>query len=231
MINFDQVFAHVHYEYPFCMMLGDIHDFLEFSERNIEWQLLVVQQSIQRRTLESFGFDDNNLAQSEKNQLLETAEYRFTVALPMQIRYAALGALTNTTEWAARFFQSDWKPQLPTRPKNLRDSQVPATLLLAHFATTLSLAKPAILADYSHLVEVRNVVVHNSGVVRNLVKFKLQVLRTAIDALKGFSITDCHLVGKRVKIERGALDPYIEGMLQLLTDINTAANERGLLGS
>jgi hypothetical protein len=217
-------------------------------ERNIEWLLLTERHSIQRRTLKSFGFDDNNLAQSEKTQLLEAAEYRFTVALPMQIRYAALGALTSTTEWAARFFQSDWKPQLPrdfvpdvtvrdgdsiarTKPKNLRHPEATVPLLLEYFTTTLSRAKTAILVDYPHLVVVRNAVVHYSGVVSNLTETKLQDLKKAIDTLKGFSITDCHLASKRVQIERGALDPYIEGMLQLLTDINTAANERGLLRS
>jgi hypothetical protein len=117
--NFDPtaLLSRVHYAWPFRVMLGDIHDFLEFSEHNIEWQLLVERQSIQRREqLDNFGVDDDNLAQSYKDNLLENAEHRFTVALPMQIRYAALGALTNTTEWASRFFQSHWKPQLPTTP-------------------------------------------------------------------------------------------------------------------
>jgi hypothetical protein len=83
MTNFDlnALLTQDHYAWPFRIMLGDIHDFLKFSEHNIEWQLLVERQSIQRRTLDSFGFDDNNLAQSYKDNLLESAAHRFTVAL------------------------------------------------------------------------------------------------------------------------------------------------------
>jgi hypothetical protein len=223
----EQLFFQVAYNYPFSEMLGDIDDLLKFSEHNIEWQLIAERQSIQRRTLDSFGFDDHNLAQLRKDELLDGAEHRFKVALPMQIRYAALGALTNTTQWAARFFKSRWIPELPTKPKNLCASEVTASLLLKHFVTTLSLPETGILADYFNLVQVRNAVVHNGGVICNY--SKLGILEKAIDSLKGFSITDWHFFGKCIEIERGALNIYIEAMSHLLYAIHKTADERGLL--
>jgi hypothetical protein len=224
--NLDALFSQVHYAWPFRVMLGDIRDFLDVSEHNIEWQLLVERQSIRRRELDSFRFDDDNLSQSHKDHLIENAEHRFTVALPMQIRYAALQALTNTIEWAARYFQSQWKPPLPN---SLRNREVTATLLLQHFATTISLAKDDILADYSNLVVVRNAIAHNAGIVRTYIKPK--VLKKAVDDLNGFSIANWHFLGECVQIDQGALESYIDGLSQLLEDIHKAADEAGLLRS
>jgi len=77
------------------------------------------------------------------------------------------------------------------------------------------------------LVEVRNAVVHHGGIVDNYHKPK--VLEKAVDALKGFSITDWHFLGECIKIDRGALDPYIEHMSQLLENIHKTAHEGELL--
>jgi hypothetical protein len=212
------------YAWTFRVMLGDIQGFLEFSEHNIEGQLLVERQSIRRRTLESLGFDDDHLALSYKNHLLDSAEHWFTVALPMQIRYAALGALVNTVGWAAWFFKNEWKPPLP---KKLQNARISPLALFTHFDKTMALNKTTILRDYSHLSEVRNAVVHSGGVVRDYEKPR--VLRKAVDALEGFSITNWHFWGVCIKIDRGALDPYIDSMAQLLVEIQKTADERKLL--
>lgn len=217
----------VHYAWHFRVMLSDIKDFLALSEHNIEWQLLVERQSMRRAALNNFGFDDADLAEMHKDRLTVNAEHRFTVALPMQIRYAALGALTNTTEWAVRSLQKRWKPSLPTTPKNLRNPETTATSLLGYFAKTMSLSTTKIVADYSCLVEVRNAVVHNGGIIDNYNKPK--VLKKAVDALNGFSITNWHFLGECIKIDREALDPYIDGMSQLLEDLHKTAHEKGLL--
>jgi hypothetical protein len=217
----------IQYAWSFRVMLSDIKDFLALSEHTIEWQLLVEGQSIRRQEeLNNFGFDDDHNAEMHKEQMTENAEHRFTIALPMQIRYAALGALVNTTEWAMRSFQRRWN----SLPNKLCDPMVPATSLLKYFATSTASDTTNMVADYSHLVEVRNALVHSGAMVSNYRRPK--ELKKAIDTLRGFDITKWHVwLDDCIKIDRGALDPYIEGMSQLIKDIHKAAHERGLLQS
>jgi hypothetical protein len=231
MTDFDPaaLLRQVQYAWSFRVMLSDIKDFLALSEHTIDWQLLAERQSIRRQAeLNSFGFDDNHSADMHRDQLTESAEHRFTVALPMQIRYAAFVALTNTTEWAMRSLQKRWTQPLPTTPMNLRNPEMTASSLLAYFAKSTSLSTTNVVSDYPCLVEVRNAVVHNGGVVNNY--RKPNKLKKAVDALNGFHISKWHVWWDEcIRIDRGALDPHIDGMSQLLHDIHKIADETGLL--
>jgi hypothetical protein len=148
----------------FIIMLSDIDDFLALSEHSIDAQLLLEEQHIGWRELDN-DLQNADLARSYKDFLLKSAKHRFTVALPMQIRYAALGAMTGAVEWAAHFFQRSWKPRLP---KNLRNPRSTSALsLLEHFDMTMSLGKAIVLTDYRNLVEVRHAILHGGGIIHS----------------------------------------------------------------
>ena len=85
-------------------MLGDVLDFLDFSERNIDWLYGAEKQSIQRKAALGWGFPekDRYLESDYTELLLTNAEHRFTVSLPMRIRYAALVSLVTAVEWQAK---------------------------------------------------------------------------------------------------------------------------------
>jgi hypothetical protein len=199
----------------FVLMLTDIDDFLNFSERDIELQFIAEQQSIQQREVgDNFGFKNENPTRPYRDWLLARAQRRFMVALPTQIRYAALSAMTSAIDWTAHFYQRSWKPQLP---KLLRNPAITALPLLEHFAAEMSLNKADVLTDYRNLVEVRNAVVHSGGIFHNYNRPK--VLKTAMQHLNGFSIVSRHLIGECIQIERYALHPYIRSMSWLLHTI------------
>ena len=84
------------YAFDFRFMIGDVKDFLEFSEINIAWQLRRELQAIAHRT----DFDD--LPAGYREHLEETAKHRFGVSLPLRVRYAATLAFATSVEWAAR---------------------------------------------------------------------------------------------------------------------------------
>ena len=80
--------------YNFQCMIGDLIDFLEFSEANIEWQHRRELQEIKRReVIESFPM-------GYREHLEENAEFRFRVSLPLQVRYAAVISLVTSVEWS-----------------------------------------------------------------------------------------------------------------------------------
>src|SRR3989304_5298528 len=70
-------------------MLGDIEDFIEFSESNIEWQK---HRELRRAEQEckDMEFDNPQFKFQYQVQMLEGVEYRFEVSLKQRVRYAAL---------------------------------------------------------------------------------------------------------------------------------------------
>ena len=96
------------YALDFSVMLGDLLDLLEFSERNIEWLYGVEKQSIEREAAHGWGFseEDKSLESDYTKHLLTNAVHRFTVSLPMRIQYAALVSFVTAVEWQAKHLQS-----------------------------------------------------------------------------------------------------------------------------
>jgi hypothetical protein len=206
-------------------MLTDIDYFLNFSERNIELQYISEQQSIERRANDDeFAIKDENLARAYRESLVAHTQRRFTIMLPTQIRYASLSAMTSAIDWTARFYQKSWKPK---PPKNLRNPEITALRLLEYFDTTLMLNKAEVLKDYQNLLEIRNAVVHSSGLVHNYHRPK--VLKKAVEQLKGFSIVNRDPIGECVQIDQYALPPYIHSMSWLLHEIYVTGTTHGYL--
>jgi len=85
-----------HFAFYFAALLGDVEDFLEFSERTIAWQGRSALRTIRMTP------DPDKLPEGYLDHLLTNAEHRFTTSLAMRLRYAAVVALVTTVEWEAR---------------------------------------------------------------------------------------------------------------------------------
>src|SRR5450830_767121 len=87
--------------FDFQFMIGDVKDYLEFSESNIDLQyrreLQVIESS---KDLDDFqpGYRDH---------LEQNVEHRFKVSLPLRVRYGALLAFTTSVEWAVHYLNQN----------------------------------------------------------------------------------------------------------------------------
>lgn len=215
------------YAFDFCAMMGDVQDFLEFSELNIDGLLeREIHRIEQSAPLEDCEPDfKENYESSFKRQLIKDAEHRFTASLPMRIRYAALVALVSTVEWQTKFLVSSKMPalEIPKEPSN--------TNVLVRFLMGLDAATGGYhtqtLREYGWLVWVRNAVTHAAGLIRDYERGP--ELMEIIPQLPGFSIDHWHFFGESVKIERGALNPYIERMQVAVPDLEERGHNMGLL--
>lgn len=204
-----------HFAFSFGALIGDVEDFLDFSERNIEWQRHSAIQAI-RRMPDLEGFPEGYL-----DHLLANAEHRFTTSLPMRLRYASLVSLVTTVEWETRILGEYAAFPITAKPTGVNNT----VHILRSFESHLTLEAGPTIDDYERIVFVRNVISHNAGVVPSC-DFEDQ-LRAAIKHLSGFSIVNWHFVGECVKIEKGALNTYIRAMTRLLPQIWEEADRRG----
>jgi hypothetical protein len=201
----------------FQFMTGDLKDFLDSSERNIEQQYHHECESVQRRAeTEDFpgGFAEH---------LLLNAEHRFKVSLPLRVRYGALLGLTTSVEWAIQFLVESLRAPLRPTPKNRN----PTVHALSELAARTRLGKDELVQDYEALVHVRNCVTHAAGIVKHF-KYRDE-LCSAVGRLVGFSIDKWHFIGEHICIQRGALNRYIENTTQLVVALHEACYEQGLL--
>ena len=84
------------YDFDFQFMIGDVKDFLEFSENNIDLQYQRELQAISHRK----NWDESPSGYRE--HLEQNIDHRFRVSLPLHIRYSAVLALTTSVEWSAK---------------------------------------------------------------------------------------------------------------------------------
>ena len=198
-------------------MIGDVLDFLDFSESNIEWlyrrELLVISK---RAEVEEFpcGYREH----------LETnAEHRFKVSLPLRVRYGAVIALTTSVEWSIRFILEGLKVSVGKKPKNCNET-VHALFVLQQ---RTGVESAVLVKDYQALVWVRNCIAHSAGIEEHY-KHR-DKLPAAVNRLTGFTLDNWHFFGKHVCIEKGALNHYVQRMGELIVALHKAADELGLL--
>src|SRR5260370_10198684 len=96
------------YAFDFEFMIGDVEDFLESSERNIDLQYRRELHEIYQRDLDGFPPD-------YRDHLEETASYRFKVSLPLRVRYGALLAFTTSVEWSIKILNESAKKPVPEK--------------------------------------------------------------------------------------------------------------------
>lgn len=208
------------YAFDFQFMIGEVQDYLDFAENNLEWQYRAELQSLSLRAeMEAFA----GFPQGYREHLETNVEHRFKVSLPLRIRYGALLALTTTVEWSVAYLF-----QRLTRPVGKKPKGKNKTIYaLEVINERVGLKRDAPIKAFEALVWVRNCIVHGSGIERDY-KYR-EKLSEAIQQLNGFSLANWHCFGSHVAIEKGALDNYIEEMKHFVVDLHKVACEKGVI--
>lgn len=201
----------------FQFMIGDVKDFLEFSESNIDWQYRRELQAI------AHGRDYDNLPPSYRHHIEQNAEHRFKVSLPLRVRYGAVLAFTTAVEWTIGYLNKCATSPVP----DLRDGSNLTVKILRNFSASVSVDAGAVIDDYEALVQIRNCIAHSAGIVETY-RHK-DDLPAAVSRIDGITIANWHFFGDQVCIERGALEPHIERAAELVVTLHSALRARGLL--
>lgn len=203
--------------FDFQFMIGDVKDFLEFSESNIDWQY--------RRELQAIGHrkDVDDFPHGYRDHLEQNAEHRFRVSLPLRVRYGALLAFTTSVEWAVGYLNRCAFSPVP----DVRDGTNLTVKTLREFAARAGVDDVTVIDDYEALVQIRNCVAHSAGVVETY-RFKND-LPAAVSRLNGVTLANWHFFGDQICIERGALEPHIDRAAELVVSLHSVMRERGLL--
>ena len=204
------------YGFDFQFMIGDVEDFLEFSETNIEWQYLRELLAINHRE------ETEDLEPGYRDHLKTNAEHRFTVSLPLRVRYGALVAFTTSVEWAVGYIVGRLKGLLSQVPSGKN----PTVHFLLELNKITGLGDLDLIHNYGALVNARNCIVHSSGLVKNY-RFREELQRD-ISRLQGIHLGNWHFFGEHVCIERCALSPYIRGMASSIVKLHEACDKMGL---
>jgi hypothetical protein len=216
-IDLGRILNEPHYALDFQIMAGDLLDFLDTSEQNIEHLYHRECEEAQRRAMTA-GLPDGYQAHIQAN-----ADHRFRVSLPLRVRYGALIGLTTTVEWAVKDLKRGIRDPLGKCP---RGRNLTVHTLSALNARTRVGFDEAVL-DYEALVRVRHFITHAAGIVAS--GDCGRGLNAAIERLDGFSVDSRHFLGPHVCIERGALNRYVNEIGQLVVALYRACCEQGLV--
>lgn len=216
-INLEPLLNEPIYASDFQSMIGDVEDFIDFSEANIDWQYRRELQAIGRKA-EIEEFPDGYREHLETN-----AEHRFKVSLPLRVRYGAVIALTTSVEWAVGFLVKRLKEPLA----KTSDGQNFTVNALFQLNDSTSLGKVEVVQDYEAIVHIRNCIAHSAGIGEHY--RHRDRLPAAIARLTGFSLANWHCFGTHICIDRGALNPYVRDMGNMIVAIHKTVHEQGLL--
>lgn len=203
------------YAFDFQVMIGDVIDYLDFSDDHIEWQLRLKLQEINRR------HKIEGLPQGYREHLVENAKFRFGVTLPLRIRYSALVSLVTSVEWSIQHLVKHLDVSVPTRPKYENKTIRELEGLQASTGMRLSEDGITILRDF---VQVRNCIVHNAGLIKGD-KYSEKVA-ASVKRLDGFLLKNLHFLGTHVWIEKGSLNPYAERLKQVVVELHKAGHSQ-----
>ena len=203
-------------------MLGDIEDFIDFSEGNIEWQRRRELRRAERECDEE-QFDDPQFAAQYRDQTIDGVTFRFDVSLTQRVRYAALTSLITTIEWVLISLKNRAAIAVPNKP----DGKNEAVHLLEVFNKAASLDLTSQIQLIETLVQVRNCIVHAAGL---LASYKHgSELRQRLCAFPGIKISDINFLGDGIEIEHGHLQGFLEDAKRWLPSLEKAMHEKGLL--
>ncbi len=206
------------YDFDFQFMIGDVKDFLEFSENNIDLQYQRELQAISHRK----NWDESPSGYRE--HLEQNIDHRFRVSLPLSIRYGAVLALTTSVEWSVKHLNK--QALEPIKDKTNKEDETNIVKVLKELAARARLSAQPTIDNFEALVYVRNCIAHSAGILETYRHKK--ALPSAVARLHGFSLTDWHIFGDHVCIERGALNPYIDQMRELVINLHRTMHEKGL---
>lgn len=203
-------------------MLGDIEDFIEFSESNIGWQKhRELRRAEQEATI--MGFDDPRMEAQYLDQSLQGVEYRFEVSLKQRVRYAALVSLITTIEWVLIALKKQTSFDFPKTP----DKKNEAVHILSVFNEKATLSLEQNIVSLEALVFIRNCIVHAAGL---LVSYKHETeLRETLSNLTGVKVSNQNFLGDGIEIETGFLEGVIKDVRLWLPNVEKVVSEQGLL--
>lgn len=203
-------------------MLGDVEDFVEFSERNIGWQK---NRELRRAEHECDveEFDAPSIEAQYRDQTLEDVEYRFEVSLKQRVRYAALTALITTVEWCLISLKNRASFDFPKKPKSRNE----AVHILSTFNDKMALGLEAKIQFVENLAQARNCIIHAAGLL-NSYQYESQ-LRESLDTLHGMKVSNINFLGESIEIEPGFLENTIEDFRLWLPQLEKTAIQHGHL--
>jgi hypothetical protein len=202
-------------------VFGDIQQFLEFAESNIG-----PQKAAELKRIDDEGpeFDDESASDSFRQHQLENANFRFDVALPMRIRYAALMSFIGTVEWSMKVMTP--KFTVPKKPHQVSET----VHLVREFAARCGMSIAFEIDQLEFLTWIRNAITHNAGLLKGAQR-AAQIRAGMATYAPGFKLSDWHFIGETVEIERGALDPIIEHWSEVIHELHTIAFKKKLIQS
>ena len=211
------------YSWDVSTLLSGIVDFLDFSERNLDWQR---RREIERARQEAeeldFGPEDAHLLPNARRQLVESAELRFDIGLSQSVRYAGVVAYVTSIEWCMTLFAARLSEPAPQRPQRKNA----AVHILEHINTKLPRPRSEEATMLERIVFVRNCITHAAGLVR-VYKYESGV-RKAAAALNGFSISDAAGLGDRIHIDAGAVDDLARRALYWIPALDKECSNNGV---
>lgn len=203
-------------------MLGDVEDFIEFSESNIGWQ----KNRELRRAEQEFDdakFDDPREEAQYQDQTLEGVEFRFEVSLKQRVRYAALTTLITTIEWVLLALKKRTSFTFPDKPAGMSE----AVHILSLFNEKAALGLEQKIMFLETLIYIRNCIIHSAGL---LASYRHETeLRQRLVTLTGVKISDLNFLGDGIEIETGFLEGVIKDVRFWLPNVEKMALERRLL--
>jgi hypothetical protein len=221
-IDLDRLINEPIYAFDFQFMIGDIQDYLDFSEKNIEWQYRSELQSIRFR---AEAGDFKGIPHGYREHLEASAEHRFNVSLSLRVRYGALLALITAVEWSVKYLAQQLIEPVGNTPK-CKNKTIYALEVLNK---RTDLGRDGPIRDFEALVRVRNCVVHSAGLESD--DKNRATLAEEVQRLKGVSLANWHFFGSHVAIQKGALDKYIQEMEHLIVDLHKALHEKKFIRS
>ena len=206
--NLQEFLSRPIYALDFQVMIGDVVDFLDFSERNIESQFQLELQAIP----EKVAPEDRSTGLVE--HLEDSARFRFQVALPLRLRYAVVIALVTSIEWSVRLLVTQLDVKVPSEPK----SESRTIREIRGLRAVAGMEGEEEIRIARDLVQIRNCIAHSAGLIRY--DKRSEDIRLSVDRLDGFSLEKMHFLGEHVYIAKGALNPYAEKLKQLVVDLH-----------
>lgn len=203
-------------------MLGDVEDFINFSEANIDWQKKRELRRAEQECDEE-EFDDVHFAAQYRDQRLEGVKYRFEVSLTQRVRYAALMSLITTIEWVLLALEKRSSFSFPKKP----DGKNEAVHILEVFDQKASLGLQPRADFLESLVQVRNCIVHAAGLLGS---YRHEVeLRKRLTSMSGVKVADINFLGDGIEIEPGFLQGILEEVKEWLPNLEKSISEQSLL--
>lgn len=220
--DFDTILDQTFFGFDTLTMLGDVEDFIDFSENNISWQK---QRALRRAEQECNGdyFDDPLFEAQYRDQTLKGVEYRFEISLTQRVRYAALVTLITTIEWVLVALKKRAVFKFPK--KSEKTNEVVHTLSVFNEKAALSLEYEIHLLN--SLIQIRNCIVHAAGLPASY-KYEAE-LRENLASLSGIGFSSMNFLGESIDIEAGFLEGTIKNVRIWLPVVEKALIDRGLL--